>query len=288
MPRLAYVDGRHVPLADASVSVEDRGFQFADAVYEVCAVANGRLFDWDLHAARLTRNLSALGIAAPLGTAALLVQARRLIAANRAREALLYIQVTRGAGRRDHGFRPDRPTLVMTVRPFDLAGRVGMQAKGVAVASVNDQRWGRCDIKTVGLLPNVLAKASAKAAGGFEAWLVDDAGTVAEGASTNAWIVRGGRLITHPLSARILPGVMRAGVIRLARDLQIGVDERPFTLAEAFAADEAFLTATTAPVIGVVRVDGHTIGDGNPGPVTRKLGEAMWAEIARQTGFRPA
>lgn len=288
MPRLAYVDGRIVPLAQAAVSVEDRGFQFADAVYEVCMVANGRLFDWDLHAQRLTRNLSALGIAAPLAEAALLMQARRLVAANRVREALLYIQVTRGAGRRDHGLRPDRPTLVMTVRPFDLAGRAGMQAKGVAVVSVNDQRWGRCDIKTVGLLPNVLAKAAAKSSGGFEAWLVDEAGTVAEGASTNAWIVRGGRLITHPLSARILPGVMRATTIRLARELQIGIDERPFTLAEAHAADEAYLTATTAPVIGVVRVDGRPIGDGAPGPVTRRLGDAMWSEIARQTGFSSA
>lgn len=288
MPRLAYVDGRIVPLANAAVSVEDRGFQFADAVYEVCAVANGRLFDWDLHAQRLTRNLSALGIAAPLAEAALLAQVRRLLAVNRACQALLYIQVTRGAGRRDHGLRPDRPTLVMTVRPFDLAARVGMQAKGVAVASVNDQRWGRCDIKTVGLLPNVLAKAAAKAAGGFEAWLVDDTGVVAEGASTNAWIVRGGRLITHPLSARVLPGVMRATTIRLARDLQIGIDERPFALAEAHSADEAFLTATTAPVIGVVRLDSHAIADGQPGPVTRRLGEAMWGEIARQTGFSPA
>jgi len=287
MPRLAYVDGRHVPLGDATVSVEDRGFQFADAVYEVCAVLNGRLFDWELHAARLTRNLSALGIAAPLGEAALLAQVRRLIAANRATEALLYIQVTRGAGRRDHGFRPDRPTLVMTVRPFDFAGRVALQAKGVQVASANDQRWGRCDIKTVGLLANVLAKASAKAAGGFEAWLVDDAGVVAEGASTNAWIVRGGLIVTHPLSARVLPGIMRATTIRLARDLQIGVDERPFTLAEAHAADEAFLTATTAPVIGIVGLDGRPIGSGTPGPITRRLGGAIWAEIATQTGYRP-
>ena len=287
MPRLAYVDGRHVPLADAAVSVEDRGFQFADAIYEVCALLNGRLFDWDLHAARQTRNLSALGIAAPLGEAALLAQVRRLIAANRATEALLYIQVTRGAGKRDHGFRPDHPTLVMTVRPFDFAGRVALQATGVQVASVNDQRWGRCDIKTVGLLPNVLAKAAAKAAGGFEAWLVDECGTVAEGASTNAYLVTDGRLVTHPLSARVLPGVMRATTLRLARELRIAVDERPFTLAEAHAADEAFITATTAPVIGVVGLDGHTIGDGRPGPVTRRLGAAMWNEIARQTGFSP-
>ena len=285
MPRLAYVDGRLVPLATASVSVEDRGFQFADAVYEVCAVLNRRLFDWPLHVARLTRNLSALGIAAPMKGAAFDLQVRRLIAANRIAEGLLYIQISRGAGRRDHGFVPVRPTLVMTVRPFNFAARIVLQARGVAIASVADQRWGRCDIKTVGLLPNVLAKAAAKAAGGFEAWLVDDAGIVSEGASTNAWLVKGGRLITHPLSARILPGVMRATTLRLAQGLQIGIDERAFTLDEAHAADEAFITSTSAPVVGVVALDGRPIGTGVPGPVTRRLGEAVWAEIERQTGF---
>ena len=285
MPRLAYVDGRLVPLATASVSVEDRGFQFADAVYEVCAVLNYRLFDWPLHIARLTRNLSALGIAAPMAGAAFDLQVRRLIAANRIAEGLLYIQISRGAGRRDHGFVPVRPTLVMTVRPFNFAARIVLQARGVAIASVADQRWGRCDIKTVGLLPNVLAKAAAKAAGGFEAWLVDDAGIVSEGASTNAWLVKGGRLITHPLSARILPGVMRATTLRLAQGLQIGIDERAFTLDEAHAADEAFITSTSAPVVGVVALDGRPIGTGVPGPVTRRLGEAVWAEIERQTGF---
>lgn len=288
MPRLAYVDGRIEPLATAHVSVEDRGYQFADAVYEVGAVLNRRLFDWPQHLARLTRNLSALNIPAPMSEAALDLQARRLIAANRVREALLYIQVSRGAGRRDHAIaRGLRPTLVMTCRPFDFAGRVALQAKGVAVASVADQRSGRCDIKTVGLLPNVLAKSVAKAAGAFEAWLVDEDEVVAEGGSTNAWIVAGGRLITHPLGARILPGVMRATTIRLARDLQMPVEERAFTLAEAHAADEAFLTSTSAPVVGIVALDDRPIGGGGPGPLTLRLGAAMWDEIARQTGYRP-
>ena len=287
MPRLAYVDGRVVPLADARVSVEDRGYQFADAVYEVGAVLNGRLFDWPQHLARLTRNLSALNIDMPMSGAALDLQARRLIAANRVSEALLYIQVSRGVGRRDHVISAMRPVLVMTVRPFDFAARVALQAKGVAVQSVNDQRWGRCDIKTVGLLPNVLAKAAAKAAGAFEAWLVDAHEVVAEGGSTNAWIVQAGTLVTHPLSAHILPGIMRDTTIRLARAMQMPVAERAFTLAEAHAADEAFITSTSAPVVGVVRLDGRPIADGVPGAITRRLGAAMWDEIAQQTGYSP-
>jgi D-alanine transaminase len=176
----------------------------------------------------------------------------------------------------------------MTVRRFDFAARVPQQAVGVGVTSVTDQRWGRCDIKTVALLPNVLAKQSARLAGSFEAWFVGDDGVVAEGGSTNAWIVdSAGTVITHPLSARILPGIMRGSLMRLARAAQIKVEERAFTLAEAQAAPEAFLTSTTAPCLGIVAIDGMTVGSGTPGPVTRRLGALMWAEIERQTGFRP-
>ncbi len=286
MPRLAYVAGRIVPLAEARVHIEDRGHQFADAVYEVCAVLNGRLFDWPQHAARLTRNLSALGIAAPLSPGALDAQIGRLTAANRASEALLYIQVSRGAGKRDHVIAPGlHPTLTMTVRPFDFAGRKALQAKGIAVASVGDQRWGRCDIKTVGLLANVLAKTAAKADGAAEAWLIDADEFVAEGGSTNAWLVKDGGLVTPPLSARLLPGVMRATVMRLARDAGLTVVECPFTLSEAHAADEAFVTSTTMPVVGLRALDGRTLGNGAPGPVTQRLGALVWAEIAAQTGF---
>ena len=287
MPRLAYVDGRVVPLADARVSVEDRGYQFADAVYDVAAVFAGRLFDWPLHRARLARNLGELDIALPIGLAALDLQARRLVAANRATDALLYLQVSRGAGRRDHAVTAMRPILVMTVRPFDFAGRAALQAKGIAVASVPDQRWGRCDIKTVGLLPNVLAKSAAKASGAAEAWLVGDDGSIAEGGSTNAWLVSGGTLATPPLGPRLLPGIMRETTLRLARGLQIAVEERHFTLADAHVADEVFVTSTTNPVIGVMALDGQPVGGATPGPVTRRLGDAMWAEIERQTGFRP-
>ncbi len=289
MPRLAYVNHAFVPLDRAAVHVEDRGFQFADGIYEVCAVLNGQLLDWPLHLDRWTRNLSALLIPAPMSAAALTLVARRLIALNGFRDALLYIQVTRGEARRDHPFPADaQPTLVMTVRRFDFAARVPQQAVGVKVTSVTDQRWGRCDIKTVALLPNVLAKQTARLAGSFEAWFVSNDGVVAEGGSTNAWIVdAAGTVITHPLSARILPGIMRASLLRLAHAAQIKVEERPFTLAEAQGAAEAFLTSTTAPCLGIVEIDGVKVGGGRPGPVTRRLGELLWAEIERQTGFRP-
>lgn len=289
MPRLAYVDGRFRPLAEAHVSVEDRGFQFADGVYEVCAVLGGRLLDWPLHLARLQRNCAALLIAAPMTPAALDLIARRLIAANRAKQALLYIQMTRGAAKRDHGFPAvSTPTLVMTVRPFDFAQRVGQQATGVGVLTVNDQRWGRCDIKTTGLLANVLAKHDARAAGAFEAWFVAADGTVTEGGSTNAWIVdAAGSVITHPLSAKILPGVMRAAIVEAVAAEGITLVERPFALDEARGAAEAFLSSTTAPVVPVVRIDDRPVAGGRPGPVTARLAAAMWARIAAQTGYRP-
>lgn len=289
MPRLAYVDGQVVPLAHASVSVEDRGLQFADSVYEVCAVLGGRLLDWPEHVARLARNLGELSIAPPMAAPALGLVARRLIAANRASEALLYIQVTRGTATRDHGFPSDPvSTLVMTVRPFDFAQRVGQQAKGVAVVSAPDLRWRRCDIKTTGLLANVLAKQDAREAGAFEAWLIADDGTVTEGGSTNAWIVdAAGTVVTHPLSPKILPGVMRGAAIEAAASMRIAVVERAFTLDEAKAAAEAFITSTTVPVLAVVRIDGQPVDGGTPGPVAARLADAIWDRIAAQTGYRP-
>jgi D-alanine transaminase len=287
MPRIAYVDGRYLTLSDARVSVEDRGYQFADGVYEVCAVLNGRLLDWDAHLARLARSCSELAIPSPMGDAALSLVARRLLAKNRATDALLYIQVTRGTAKRDHPFpRAARPTLVMTVRPFDFAQRLPQQATGVKVVTQPDLRWARRDIKSIALLPNVLAKQAAKAAGAFEAWLIGENGVVPEGGSTNAWIVTAdGTVVTHPPTHRILRGVMRDTLIRLAGENGIRVEERPFTLTQAKAAAEAFLTSTTAPCLGIVAIDGAPVGDGTPGPVTRRLGDLLWAEIARQTGW---
>jgi D-alanine transaminase len=196
------------------------------------------------------------------------------------------MQVSRGTARRDHGFPGTTPAnLVMTVRRFDFAQRIGQLETGIAVITQPDDRWGRVDIKTTGLLPNVLAKQAAKEAGAFEAWLVDG-DTVREGSSTNAWIVKNGRIITHPTGTAILPGIARDSLITLARAAQLVVEERPFTLAEAMAADEAFLTSTTAPILPVVRIDGQNVGSGGTGPVVRRLAELVWAEVERQTGWR--
>jgi D-alanine transaminase len=287
MPQLAYVDGRITALGQAHVHVEDRGLQFADALYEVAAVLNGRLLDWPLHLARLRRGLAALFIDFPMSDAALTLQARRLVAANGHPDALLYVQISRGTARRDHGFPANpRPTLVMTVRRFDFGQRVAQQRSGVSVITVNDRRWRRVDLKTTGLLANVLAKQDARAAGAFEAWLIGDNDVVHEGGSTNAWIVKDGRVVTHPLSDRILPGIARAVLIRLAGTAQISVDERPFSLAEALAADEALLTSTTAPLLPVVSIDGQAIGTGRPGPLAARLAALVWGEIKLQTGWQ--
>jgi D-alanine transaminase len=287
MPQLAYVDGRIVPLGQASVSVEDRGLQFADAIYEVCAVLGGRLLDWPDHIIRLRRNLAALFIDFKMTDAALGLIARRLVRANGHADALLYIQISRGAAKRDHGFPEHaRASLIMTVRRFDFAQRVGQQKTGIAVITVNDMRWRRVDLKTTGLLANVLAKQDARVAGAFEAWMVAPDGTVREGSSTNAWIVKDGRIITHPLSESILPGIARAALLRLARADRIAVNERPFSLDEALAADEALLTSTTAPLLPVVRIDGHAVGNGKPGPMAARLAKLVWAEVEAQTGWK--
>lgn len=290
MPQLAYVNGRIQPLADASLHIEDRGTQFGDAVYEVCAVMNGRILDWQPHLVRLRRNLAELGIVLDIADGPLSLQARRLIAANGHAECIIYIQVSRGTAKRDHAFPQRAPAnLVMTVRRFDFAQRLRQLDTGIAVITQPDNRWGRVDIKTTGLLPNVLAKQAAKDAGAFEAWMIakgDSGGTVREGSSTNAWIVKDGRIITHPTGIAILPGIARDSLIRLAREAQLVVEERPFTLAEALSADEAFITSTTAPILPVVRIDGTAVGSGSTGPVMRRLAELVWNEVARQTGWR--
>lgn len=290
MPQLAYVNGRITRLSDATLHVEDRGTQFADAVYEVCAVMNGAILDWQPHLVRLRRNLAELGITLGIADAPLSLQARRLVAANGHADCLLYMQVSRGQARRDHAFPDGTPaSLVMTVRRFDFAQRLPQLHTGIKVITQPDTRWGRVDIKTTGLLGNVLAKQAAREAGAFEAWLfasTDGTDTVREGSSTNAYIVKDGRIITHPVGTQILPGIARDCVLRLARAAQIVVEERAFTLAEAHDADEAFLTSTTAPILPVVAIDGAAVAGGRPGPVTLRLGELVWAEVARQTGWR--
>ena len=271
MSRIAYVDGRYVPHRHASVHIEDRGFQFADGIYEVIAVTGGRRFDEPRHLDRLERSLGEIEIAMPMSRAALACVMDEVVRRNRVKDGLLYLQVTRGSAPRDHAWREDAsPKLIMTSRhqapPSDK-----VVENGVAVITAPDLRWRRNDIKSVALLGNVLGKQKARRAGAYETWMVDDAGMVTEGTSTNAWIVVGGRIVTRPLGPEILGGITRAAVLDVARDLQIAVDERLFSVAEAAAADEAFLTSTTAYVLPVTRIDENTVGTGKPGPITARL-----------------
>ena len=285
MARVAYVNGRYTPLSDASINVEDRGFQFADGVYEVWAVFDGRLADHAGHMERLERSLSELAIRAPMSRGALNGVLRETIRRNRVSDGLVYLQVTRGTARRDHAF-PDpetSPTVVITAKPLDYDAADAKARKGIAAVTRPDIRWGRCDIKTVGLLPNALAKQSAKEEGAYEAWLVDEAGFVTEGASTNAWIVDAeGRLRTRDTGANILRGVTRKTLIEIARACQIEVLEQPFTVEDAKAAKEAFLTAASAFVTPITKIDGIRIGDGAPGPVTLRLRD-LYIRNARAT-----
>lgn len=288
MPAQAYVNGRYSALPDAAVHVEDRGLQFGDSIYEVAAVMNGRLFDWGKHLARMESGTAALGFPPLPAAGAITGIARQLVRRARFGDGLLYIQVTRGAARRDHPFPGGvRPTLVMTARGFDFRQRVGQQARGIAAVSGPDDRWAHCDIKTTNLLAAVLAKQQAKQAGAFEAIFIGDGDVVREGASTNIYMVDSdGTIVTHPKTANILPGIMRDTALEQARAAKIPVREAMFTRAQALAAPELFLTSTTAPCLPIVRLDGQAIADGTPGPVTSRLAGLMWAEVERQTGWR--
>lgn len=285
MPRIAYVNGRYGPLAEAAVHVEDRGFQFADAVYEVWAVLDGRLSDSDGHFERLERSLGELRIPLPMTRAALHRVLHETVRRNRICDGLLYLQVTRGQARRDHAFpdpAPD-PTMVITAKPLDFPAMDAKARAGVNVITRPDNRWGRCDIKTVGLLPNSMAKQAAKEAGAFEAWLIDREGYVTEGASTNAWIVdEKGRLRTRDTSANILRGITRKTLIELAKNCQVEVLQEPFTLDEARAAKEAFITAASVFLTPVIAIDGAPVGDGEPGPLTLRLRD-LYIVRARET-----
>ncbi len=283
MTRFAYVNGRYRPHAEAMVHVEDRGYQFADGVYEVVAIHRGRFVDEQPHLDRLDRSLSELRIGWPMAPAALKLAMRELVRRNRIAEGSIYIQITRGVAPRGHAFPKHRitPELVMTTRR-DKPPPTAAFSDGVAVITIPDIRWGRCDIKSVALLPNVLGKQTAVEAGAYEAWLVNAKGEVTEGTSTNAWIVtHEGRLVTHPRGPKILSGVTRMTVLRLATESQIAVEERPFTLAELKSAREAFLTSTSSHVLPVTSVNGEAIGDGHPGPVATRLRELYMAVLDR-------
>ena len=280
MSRIAYVNGRYVPHHEAAVHVEDRGYQFADGVYEVTAVRNGDLVDEDRHLLRLARSLGELRIAPPMSDAALKLVTREVLRRNRIRDGIVYLQVTRGVARRDHAFPAEaEPSLVMTAKRTKGPAPKAVE-EGVKVITILDQRWARCDIKTVSLLPNILGKQKAREAGAFEAWQVDREGNVTEGTSTNAWIVTTkGEVVTRKADEAILNGITRLAVLDIIAEAGLSFVERPFTVAEAKAAREAFLTRTTSFVLPVVAVDDARIGDGKPGPLTRKLREHYQTHI---------
>lgn len=274
MARYAYVNGRYVDHREAHVHIEDRGYQLSDGVYEVVGVRDGRLIDETPHIDRLDRSLKELRIAWPVARPVLGFILRELMRRNRLRDGLIYMQVTRGVARRDHAFptKPVKPALVLTTQHRKRAE--ADPGQGVAVKTTPDIRWARCDIKTVGLLPNVLAKQAARESGAFEAWMVDGEGRVTEGASTNAWIVtKDDELVTRQTDHGILAGITRQTLKSLASALQLKLVERPFTLAEARKAKEAFITSATSFVTPVVKIDGEPVGDGRVGPAARRLRE---------------
>jgi D-alanine transaminase len=274
MSRNAYVNGRYLPFRDAKVHVEDRGYQFADGVYEVCEVRGGRLIDERRHIARLQRSLGELRIPMPMSVKALGVVLREVVAKNRLRYGLVYLQITRGVARRDHAFPSPAvaPSMVVTARTLNIRRNEALAATGIAVISVPDNRWGRVDIKTVGLLPNVLARQAAIEQGARDAWFVDKDGVVMEASSANAWIVTAeGTLVTRHVDHAILRGITRTVVFDAVKGQGLSIEERAFTLQEAFAAREAFITSATQLVLPVVKIDGRSIGDGKPGPVASAL-----------------
>jgi len=270
--RIAYVNGRYRPLAGEAIALEDRGYQFADGIYEVIKVLAGRPRDLERHLDRLERSLAALEIAPPMSRAALRSVLHETLRRNRLPDALLYVQVTRGTAPRNHAYpRQARPSLVVSARKPSFPG-AREREEGVGVITLPDLRWGRCDIKSISLLANVMARQQAAAAGRREAWLIDQAGNVTEGSASNAYIVdQEGRLVTHPLSERILGGITRSVVLELARADGIPVVERPFSLAEAREAREAALSSTSSLLLPVTAIDERTVGNGHPGTVVRRL-----------------
>jgi len=285
MGRIAYVNGQYVPHDHAKVSIDDRGYQFADGVYEVCEVFRGTLVDESRHMARLAYSLAELRIAAPCGTGALAIVLREVIQRNKVSNGYVYLQVTRGVAPREHTFPLSnvRSTLVVTARSVDPEKSEGLAGKGVAVVTIPDLRWRRVDIKTISLLPNVLARQAAKEKGAYEAWLLDPDGMVTEGAASNAWIIdRAGTIITRPLDHSILRGITRTTLIDIVHALGLPLEERKFSRDEALSAREAFITGATTLVTPVVAIDEHLIGDGRPGPITQKL-RGNYHDVASQT-----
>ncbi len=283
MIRTVYVNGEYLPETEAKVSIFDRGFLMADGVYEVTTVLDGKLIDFDGHAKRLARSLNELEMKEPCTQDELLEIHRKLVEANNVTEGLVYLQVTRGAADRDFAYPTDaEPTLVLFTQEKTLA-ESPVAKTGISVISIPDIRWGRRDIKTVQLLYPSMGKMAAKAAGADDAWLVED-GAVTEGTSNNAYIVKDGVIITRNLSNDILHGITRAAVLRFAQEAQMQVEERPFTIEEAKAADEAFVTSATTFVMPVVKIDDAAIGTGAVGPIASRLRE-IYIEESRKAAL---
>jgi D-alanine transaminase len=278
MSRIAYVNGRYLPMRAATVHVEDRGCQFGDGVYEVCEVRGGRLIDERRHMARLLRSLDELRIRVPMSLASLGIVLREVVARNRVSYGVVYLQITRGVARRDHAFPvPDvPPSVVVTARALNRARNETLASKGIAVITVPDNRWGRVDIKTIGLLPNVLARQAAIEQGARDAWFVDASGNVTESASGNAWIVtQAGTVVTRPADNAILRGITRTVLFEVIKAQGLAAEERAFTLKEAYAAREAFITSASQIVMPVVKIDDRPVGNGQPGPIATALRRAF-------------
>lgn len=281
MSRVAYVDGQYVPHSSAAVHIEDRGYQFGDGVYEVLAVVGGHPVDEERHLSRLARSLAELRIAAPRSDAVLKIVVREIVRRNRVSDGIVYLQITRGVSPRDHAFpKSAKPVLVVTSRRKKAADPRTAE-DGIAVITIPDIRWQRCDIKSIALLPNVLGKQRAKEAAAFEAWQVDREGYVTEGTSTNAWIVTSDRtVVTRRADHAILNGVTRLAVLDIVGRQGYAFVERPFSVAEAKAASEAFLTSTAVDLLSVVRIDDQPVGNGRPGPLTQRLRDGYLAHAA--------
>lgn len=273
MARLAYVNGRYVPHGNAAVHIDDRGYQFADGVYEVVTIVGSRMIDEEPHLDRLERSLRELEISMPMSRAVLKMIMRELVRRNRIKDGLLYMQITRGVWPRDHKFPAPTlaPSVVMTTRQADYVNNPKFE-EGVKVVTIPDIRWDRCDIKTISLLPNCIGKTMAARAGAYEAWQVDADGMVTEGTSSNAWIVtKDGTLVTRPATHAILNGITRLSILRIAAEEGIPFEERPFSVEEAKSAREAFTSSATSFATAVVTIDDKTVANGNPGSLSRRI-----------------
>ena len=281
MSRWAYVNGRYVPHREASVHVEDRGYQFADGVYEVVLVHAGAMIDEIPHLDRLDRSLDELRIDPPMGRMALRAVLREVVRRNRIRAGLVYLQITRGVARRDHAFPTGvKPALVVTAKRLTLPREETLES-GVRVVTIEDIRWQRCDIKSVSLLPNVLGKQHARENGAYEAWQIDQDGNVTEGTSSNSWIVtHDDRLLTRPATHEILNGITRQTILKLAAARGLTFEERAFSLDEALAAREAFISSATSFVTPVTQIDDTTLGNGRAGSFTMDLRSAYFDYMA--------